>query len=251
MLGGSIVGGAMGFGLLGGLFIFPLFVQGILHFTPTETGMVLLPAGIAILLGIAFCGAAIQKGADPRVLILIGIAVFVAANWQLGHLNPQTDAGGTLLGQVLRGLGIGFLFIPVSVSAYATLKGAQIAQGTALWNLSLQMGGSIGIAILNTYVVNMTQFHRSMLVAYLFNGSGNAQERQSQLAAGLMTNGYSIPQAKAGALALMDQTIQVQSTTMAYNDAFLLIAFVFLFVIPFVFLIKKPAPGAAAPMSMH
>ena len=163
LLGGSLLGGAMGFGLVGGLFIFPLFVQGILGFTATETGVILFPAGLAILVGIGICGALIQKGFDPRILIGVGIATFMLANWDLGHLSPQSDAHSTLMGQVLRGLGIGFLFIPVSVSAYSTLKGAQIAQGTALWNLSLQLGGSLGIAALNTYVVNMTAYHRAVL----------------------------------------------------------------------------------------
>ena len=156
LLGGSLLGAAMGFGLTGGLFIFPLFVQGILGFTATETGFVLFPAGLAILFGIGVCGALIQKGVDPRLLIAFGIGVFMVANWDLGHLSPQSDANATQLGQILRGLGIGCLFIPVTVTAYSTLKGAQIAQGTALWNLSLQLGGSLGIAFLNTYVVNMT-----------------------------------------------------------------------------------------------
>ncbi len=92
LLGGSLLGAAMGFGLVGGLFIFPLFVQGILHFTATETGIVLLPAGLAILAGIVFCGTVIQKGLDPRLLIAAGLTIFMAANWELGHLSPQSDA---------------------------------------------------------------------------------------------------------------------------------------------------------------
>ncbi len=114
---------------------------------------------------------------DPRLLIAAGLTIFMAANWELGHLSPQSDGHSTLIGQVLRGLGIGFLFIPVSVTAYSTLKGAQIAQGTALWNLSLQLGGSFGIAALNTYVINMTQFHRVGLVSYLVGGSALADRQ--------------------------------------------------------------------------
>ena len=250
LLGGSLLGAAMGFGLVGGLFIFPLFVQGILHFTATETGVVLLPAGLAILAGIVFCGAVIQKGLDPRLLIAAGLTIFMAANWQLGHLSPQSDAHSTLLGQVLRGLGIGFLFIPVSVTAYSTLKGAQIAQGTALWNLSLQLGGSFGIAALNTYVLNMTQFHRVGLASALFNGNPLVSDRQAGLAQSLVGHGLGLAQAQASTLGTLEQTIQSQAQTMAYNDAFLLIGTLFAFAFPLLLLLQKPKPGAA-PVAMH
>ena len=250
LLGGSLLGGAMGFGLVGGLFIFPLFVQGILGFTATETGVILFPAGLAILVGIGICGALIQKGFDPRVLIGVGIATFMLANWDLGHLSPQSDAHSTLMGQVLRGLGIGFLFIPVSVSAYSTLKGAQIAQGTALWNLSLQLGGSLGIAALNTYVVNMTAYHRAVLAGDLFAGDTTLADRQSGLAQSLTAHGYGLAQAHSTALGMIDQVVNAQAQTMAYNNAFVLIGIAFAFFFPVILLLQKPKPGAA-PAAMH
>jgi DHA2 family multidrug resistance protein len=250
LLGGSLLGGAMGFGLVGGLFIFPLFVQGILGFTATETGVILFPAGLAILAGIAVCGALIQKGFDPRILIGVGIATFMLANWDLGHLSPQSDAHSTMLGQILRGLGIGFLFIPVSVSAYSTLKGEQIAQGTALWNLSLQLGGSLGIAALNTYVVSMTAYHRATLTGTLFSGNTTFAGRQDGLAQSLVAHGYGLAQAHATALNVIDNLVQSQAQTLAYNNAFVLIGTAFAFFFPVILLLQRPKPGAP-PVAMH
>ena len=193
LLGGSLLGGAMGFGLVGGLFIFPLFVQGILRLHGHRDGGDFVPGGAGDSARHRCCAATlIQKGVDPRLLIGVGIATFMLANWDLGHLSPQSDAHSTLMGQVLRGLGIGFLFIPVSVSAYSTLKGAQIAQGTALWNLSLQLGGSLGIAALNTYVVNMTAYHRAVLTGDLFTGDTTLAGRQDGLAQSLLAHGYGL-----------------------------------------------------------
>ncbi len=249
LLGGSLLGAGMGFGLVGGLFIFPLFVQGILGFTATETGIILFPAGLAILLGIGICGALIQKGFDPRILIAAGIAIFMLANWDLGHLSPQSDGHSTLLGQALRGLGIGFLFIPVSVTAYSTLKGADIAQGTALWNLSLQLGGSIGIAALNTYVVNMTAYHRANLVGFLYSGA-TLTDRQNGLAQTLAGHGYGLAQAHSGAIGLIDQAVQAQAMTLAYNNAFIMIGIVFAFFFPVILLLRRPKPGTPPP-AMH
>jgi len=250
LVGGSLLAGALGFGLVGGLFIFPLFVQGILGFTATETGLVLFPAGIAILAAIMVCSTLIQKGFDPRILIGIGVATFILANWHLGHLSPQSDAHSTLLGQVLRGVGIGCLFIPITVTAFSTLKGAQIAQGTALWNLALQLGGSLGIAALNTYVVNMAQFHRATLVEHLATGGAALAERQAGLTQVLVTHGYGHTQAQAAAQGVIERVVVAQSLTMAYDDAFLLIAAAFFLVFPAILLLRRPTPGAA-PVAMH
>ena len=250
LLGGSLLAGALGAGLVGGLFIFPLFVQGVLGFTATETGFILLPAGLAILAGIAVCGAAIQKGFDPRILIGMGIAIFILANWSLGHLSPQSDGHSTLLGQVLRGLGIGFLFIPLTVTAYSTLKGEQIAQGTALWNLSLQLGGSLGIAALNTYVVNMTAYHRAILTSALTSGSTSFADRQAGLASSLVAHGSGTAQAHTTALNIIDNLVQSQAQTLAYNNAFVLIGIGFAFFFPVILLLQRPKPGAP-PAAMH
>jgi len=250
LLGGSLLGAAMGFGLTGGLFIFPLFVQGILGFTATETGFVLFPAGLAILFGIGVCGALIQKGVDPRLLIAFGIGVFMVANWDLGHLSPQSDAHATQFGQILRGLGIGCLFIPVSVTAYSTLKGAQIAEGTALWNLSLQLGGSLGIAALNTYVVNMTQFHRAILTSNFKAGGLPFSERQAGLAQSLVAHGYAPEKAHTTAMSILDNLVQSQAATLAYNNAFVMIGVLFAFAFPVILILKRPAPGTPPP-PMH
>ncbi len=249
LLGGSLLGAALGFGLTGGLFIFPLFVQGILLFTPTETGIVLLPAGLAILVAIGICGSVIQKGFDPRLLIGVGLTVFIAANWELGHLSPQSDSHSVLLGQILRGLGLGFLFIPLSVTAYSTLKGEQIAQGTALWNVSLQLGGSLGIAVLNTYVVNMTAYHRADLTSFLFSGSGALVERQSGLTQSLVAHGVSLAQAPSAALTIIDNTVNAQAQTQAYDDAFLLIGMGFALMYPAILLLQRPKANAS-PVAM-
>ena len=85
---------ALGFGLYGGVFIFPLFTQSLLHFTPTETGLALMPGGLATAATALICGRLLTGArplVDPRVLIALGVAIFVVAMWKLGHLT--TNAG--------------------------------------------------------------------------------------------------------------------------------------------------------------
>lgn len=168
LAGAVLLGLVLGFGLYGGVFIYPLFAQSILGFTPTATGLALLPGGIATGVAVVFCGRVLTKGLDARILIVGGMFIYITSMWMLGHLTPQSGQSDTQAGLIVRGLGLGLVFIPITTTAFAGLQGAQIAQGAALYSLMRQLGGSFGIAVLNTYIVKMTAFHRSNLASGLF-----------------------------------------------------------------------------------
>ena len=251
LAGAVVLGLVLGFGLYGGVFIYPLFAQSILGFTPTATGLALLPGGIATAVGVVFCGRVLTKGMDARVLIVSGMFVYITSMWMLGHLTPQSGQSDTQAGLIVRGLGLGLVFIPITTVAFAGLQGAQIAQGAALYSLMRQLGGSFGIAVLNTYIVKMTAFHRSNLVSDLFVGSANLQERIAGLAGAMVGNGYSPEAAHAAALGIIDHTVQAQASTMAYNNAFILLGLSFLLALPAVLMLRKPRRGAAPAAEAH
>jgi DHA2 family multidrug resistance protein len=247
-----LLGLVLGFGLYGGVFIYPLFVQTILGFTPTATGLALLPGGIMTAVAVIFCGRVLQKGFDARILILVGMFVYMGSMWMLGHLTTQSGQSDTQAGLMVRGFGLGLVFIPISTVAFAGLRGAQIAQGSALYNLMRQLGGSFGIAVLNTYIVHMTAFHRAELVANLHPGNATFQARLNGAAGALVARGgYSFTSAQAAALHLLDRTVQAQAMTMAYNNAFILLGLTFLLALPAVLLLRRPKRGAPAPAEAH
>ena len=251
-LAGSVVLGlVLGFGLYGGTFIYPLFAQTILGFPPTATGLALLPGGIATAVAVVLCGRVLQRGFDPRILIVSGMFIYIFAMWLLGHLTTQSGQTDTQIALVVRGFGLGFVFIPIQAVAFAGLKGAQIAQGSALYNLMRQLGGSFGIAILNTYIVNMSRFHRYDIVSSLYNGNVTLDQRIAGMAGALVGRGYSPESAQMAAHGVIDRLIQAQATVMAYNNAFILLGIVSLFALPAVLLLRKPARGAAAPVEAH
>ena len=171
--------------------------------------------------------------------------IYISAMWMLGHLTPQSGQSDTQLGLLVRGLGLGLVFIPISTTAFASLKGAQIAQGAALYNLMRQLGGSFGIAILTTYVTNMTEFHRYNLVSSLYQGNGTLDQRVAGIAGGLLSKGLSPDAAHSAALALVSHTVEAQAMTMAYNNAFILLGLTFLLALPAVLLLRRPKRGAA------
>ena len=152
---------------------------------------------------------------------------------------------------MVRGFGLGLVFIPIQTVAFAGLQGAQIAQGSALYNLMRQLGGSFGIAVLNTYITNMTAYHRADIVASLYNGNQVFQDRLSGIAEGLVSSGYSQAAAQAAALRVLDRTVEAQASTMAYNNAFILLGLTFLVALPTVLMLRKPRRGAAPPAEAH
>lgn len=233
---------ALGFGLYGGIFLFPLFSQNILHFTPTLTGLTLLPGGVATGISAIICGRLVsptRQTIPPRVLILFGMTLFVLSMWDLAHLTAQSGEPDARFGLIVRGFGLGFLFTPINLAALNSLKGPEIPQGTALMNLMRQLGGSFGIAVLGTYITNMTQVHRSALVAHVNPGNPAFQHTMSTLTQVFVTRGLSVVAAQHAAIGMIAKNVQIQSTTLAYDNAFLLIGLTVVFVSPAVFVLRN------------
>src|SRR5690349_291490 len=245
---------ALGFGLYGGVFIFPLFTQTILHFTPTETGPALLPGGIASAVTALICGRLLNGPkplVDPRILIALGVAIFVAAMWDLGHLTTNAGEPDVRLALIIRGAGLGFLFTPINNVAYASLKPSEAQQAAGLINLARQLGGSFGIAILATYLTVHNQYHRVDLLTNVYPGQRLVDERVQALTANLVAHGYGPDAAHRGALALLDQQVTRQAAMLSYNDAWMLLLISFIVVAPAILMLRSHKGGGPAPGGAH
>ena len=239
----------LGFGLYGGLFIFPQFTQNVLHFSPTATGLVLLPGGLATAAAAMICGRITSMPkplVDMRILILLGMAIFTLSMWMLGHLSIASGEPDTRLALIIRGFGLGFLFTPINFVVFSSLKGPETQQASGLINLARQLGGSFGIAFLNTYIANAQAYHRVVLVSNLYPGNPLYTQSIAGAAANIVTRtGISLADAQMGAMRLIDGRVMAQAATMSYNDAFLLLGMTFVFSIPAVFLLHKPKKAQA------
>ncbi|HKG90347.1 MAG TPA: DHA2 family efflux MFS transporter permease subunit, partial [Gemmatimonadaceae bacterium] len=189
---------SLGFGLYGGVFLFPLFAQGILHFTPTETGLVMLPGGLATGFSALVCGRLLNGRRplmDARVLIAIGIGLFAISMWRMGHLTAAAGEPDVRWALIIRGFGLGMLFTPINNVAYASLHPSEAQQAAGLINLSRQLGGSFGIALLANYVTTHTQLHRVDLVSNVVVGSPATDARMQALTSGMLARGFPLEQA--------------------------------------------------------
>jgi DHA2 family multidrug resistance protein len=245
---------SLGFGLYGGTFLFPLFTQSILHFSPTETGLAMLPGGIATAMTALICGRLLNGAkplVDPRVLIWIGISLFLVSMWKLGHLTTVAGEPDVRTALFIRGLGLGFLFTPVNNVAYAALKPSEAQQAAGLINLSRQLGGSFGIALLATFVTVHTQQHRVDLVSNVVQGNPVVEQRVQMLEAGLQSRGVLPGNAHQAALKALDGQVMQQAAMLSYNDAWLLLLESFVVVAPAVLLLRRPKAGVAMPADAH
>jgi MFS transporter, DHA2 family, multidrug resistance protein len=241
---------ALGFALYGGVFIFPLFTQSILGFTPTETGLALLPGGIATGVTALICGRLLNGPkplVDPRALIAIGVVLVVWAMWRMGHLTVAAGESDVRLALIIRGAGLGMLFAPINNVAYMSLQPSEAQQAAGLINLSRQLGGSFGIAALASYVTTHTQVHRVDLLTNLYAGNPLVDQQVRAFAATLAAQGYAGDGAQRGALAILDEQVMRQAAMLSYNDAWILLLVSFVVVAPAILFLRKAKRRTSSP----
>ncbi|HEY3416794.1 MAG TPA: DHA2 family efflux MFS transporter permease subunit [Armatimonadota bacterium] len=240
---GSAFAAVLGFALFGGIFVLPVFLQNVRHLTAMQTGMAMLPGALASAAAMMIMGRIINK-VSPRTLVTIGSVGVVASSFMLATLTMDTSAHDIMLPFILRGASMGFLFLPLTMATLIGLKGRDIAEGTGLFNLARQLGGSAGIAILATFVDHRTAFHRAQLVEHINMFNPGFLLRFNQYAQGLMAKGMPLVTARQQALSLIDMGVSGQSAILAFNDTFLIAGVIFLVATPLIFLLRPNTPGA-------
>jgi MFS transporter, DHA2 family, multidrug resistance protein len=228
----------IGYGLYGSLFVFPVFVQRLLGFTALLTGEVLFPS--ALLTGIISIplGIAMQRGVSPKMLMAVGMTAFMFFCWQLGQQTLQSGASNFFWVLLLRGVALGFIFIPVTMLAVTGLHGRDIGQATGLNNMVRQLGGSFGIAITNTYVAKRVAMHRTEILSHLSPYDPAAVMRIQGMKQMLGTKTLSPVEAQNSTWKALEGIVNAQSYHLAYMDAFMLIATLFLCCLPLLLFIR-------------
>ncbi len=236
---GTVLSFILGFGLYGSTFVIPLFTQNSLGWTAFQAGLMLVPSSIATGLMMPIVGRAIQKGVSQKYLIAIGFSAFFGFSlWAYTVITPFTGEGDFFWMLMLRGIGLGFLFVPTTTLALSSLKGKEIGQGAAFTGMVRQLGGSFGIALISTYISRKSVQHRSDLANHISPYDLDAQQRLAGMKANFLANGSAIDQASMQANKLMDVMVTRQAMLLTYMDVFLGIGIFFLICVPFVLMLK-------------
>ena len=214
----------------------------------------MLPGGLMTALAAVTCGVLLNGAkpkADARLLILIGMSLMLWSMWDLGHLTSVAGEADARYALIIRGAALGLLFTPINNVAFGSLKPSEAQQASGLINLSRQLGGSLGIAVLGNYLTKHVQFHRVDLVQNIYAGNPAYESRIQGLVALLMSKGESMLDAQREALRILEGQVMRQATMLAYNDAWLFILLSFLCVIPAVFALRRRRAGPAVAVDAH
>ncbi|WP_162127702.1 MDR family MFS transporter [Flavobacterium phycosphaerae] len=249
---GVVMSFIMGFGLYGSTFIIPIYTQSILGWTATDAGLLLVPSSITVAFMMPMIGKLIQRGVPQTYLVAMGfLAFFIFTYWMQNMMTPDTGEEHMFWPLIIRGLGLGLLFVPITTLSLSALKGKSIGEGAAFTGMMRQLGGSFGIAIITTFLARFGQEHRVNLIAHLDMTKVNVQDRIHALQRGFMAKGFSPEVALQKAYKVLDFGVTKQSTVLSYMDVFLYLGVLFLICIPFILLIKKGKNKVDVSEAMH
>ena len=235
-----------GLGLYTTIYLTPVFSQRLLGFTPTQSGLLLLPGSLVALAALMLTGKLLQKGVSPATIVAVGFVLFIYFNWQMGHMSLDTSAHTISMTLISRAIGIALLTVPLSSLAVSSLKPADIPQGTALNNMMRQLGGSFGISIVNTYSARRTELHRTDMLANINDINPQVHDRIIHYTSYFLDKGKTLFDAQHLAVKAIDVAVVKQSTLLSYLDSYLLIGLMFAVTLPLLLFVIKRGKGKTA-----
>ena len=228
-LAASVVAFILGMGLFGSTYLIPLFVQMVQGYSPTESGLLLMPAGLVLGVVMPLAGRFADR-LPPYQFIMAGLAVFGLSCLLMADVGVSTDfwdfAGWIVLGRV----GLGLILPSLNSGALRLLDVAHMAQGAGAINFSRQLGGALGVSLLSVYLERQTELYAQAFNA-LQQGTHAAADALDIVSFMLVRSGQLDNVAQAlrppQAYRFFSEMIAAQARTMGFRESFLLVAVVF------------------------
>lgn len=238
---GSLFSFVMGIGLYGLTYLYPLYLGRIRGYDSLMIGETMFVSGLAMFLTAPVAGFLAGR-LDARVMMTIGFTGFAAGTWTMSQLTADWDFWELLVPQILRGCSLMLCMVPINNIALGTLPPARIRNASGLFNLTRNLGGAVGLAVINTILTQRQDLHYARLAEHIEWGNPEAVDRLNNMTANF--NAYGLDGATA-AVKQLAQMVQQQAVIMSFIDVFLILTALFLAMIFGVLMIKKPE-GAGA-----
>src|SRR5207253_8332287 len=216
---GVVFGGVLGICLYATVFVLPVYLQTLQNFTAEQTGFVILPGALASAFTMAVMGRFTGRF-DGRLSILAGVSIFALSMWKHAHFTTQSGMADFFWPLIFRGVGLGLIFVPLTNLALADLPMSRIPNGTGLFNLMRQLGGSVGIAISATLVQRFQQIHRADLIANVTQYGEATRARLAGIVATLVAKGTPPALAEGKALRILDLQVTRQALMLSFDQLF-------------------------------
>jgi DHA2 family multidrug resistance protein len=231
----------LGMVLFGSTVLIPQFLQVLMGYTAERAGMALSPAGFLMMFMMPVAGRIVSKGRiDARLLVSIGYAITALGLYNLTRLDLETSFGTIVLWRMFQVSGLAFVFIPISTLNYIGVPYNKNNQISSFSNFSRNLGGSVGTAMLTTFLQRTQQVHQSALGANVVAGSQRYTEFIDTTKQALMQMGQSSDQASQTAMGHAYQVLLQQASMLSYMNAFWVLSVIIACLVPLPFIMKKP-----------
>jgi MFS transporter, DHA2 family, multidrug resistance protein len=247
---GSFVSGALGFLLYGSLIVLPILLQTLLGYSPVQAGLAMAPRGLGSMITMPLIGYATDK-VDARRLLFAGFAIGAFTMFWLSRLSLDAGYWDFFWPQFVQGWALGLLFIPLTTLTMAPVRREEMGNASSAFNMVRNLGSSIGIAVLSTFMARSAYRHHELLAAHFDRYDRSSRAMLDRFAERWIQQGADPVEAMTRAGASVAGIIGRQAQLLSYLDAFQLLGIVYLLMLPLVFVLRFKrlhAPGEGGPI---
>ncbi|HXJ04507.1 MAG TPA: DHA2 family efflux MFS transporter permease subunit [Candidatus Acidoferrum sp.] len=239
----------LGVGLYGTTVLIPLILQTLLGYPAIRAGLAMAPRGLGSFIAMPVVGMIMSKF-DPRKMLALGMVVCGITLFQISRLNLNAGFWDFCWPQFYMGLSLGLIFVPLTTISMAPIRKENMGNATSLFNLVRNLGGSIGISAVSTMQTRFQQRNINQLGAHVTPYNASARKMMNSLQGMFMSRGSDIATAAHQSRAAMFGLVERQASMLAYNSIFLILAGLFLLMLPFIFLMRRPQ-SRGGPLALH
>jgi MFS transporter, DHA2 family, multidrug resistance protein len=239
----------LGVGLYGTTVLIPLVLQTLLGYPALRAGIAMAPRGLGSFIAMPVVGLIMAKF-DPRKLLIAGMLICATTLWQFSRLNLQAGYWDYFWPQFEMGLALGLVFVPLTTITMASISKETMGNATSLFNLVRNLGGSVGISAVNTVQIRREQANLNILGSHVNPYDSTSRQMLSGLQRMFMSQSGDMVAAAHQARETVFRMVQHQASMLAYNTVFRLLAGLFLLLVPFIFLMRRPE-SKSGPVALH
>jgi DHA2 family multidrug resistance protein len=236
----TVMNFVLGFILFGSVFIYPIYMQRFLGFTAQMSGAMFIPGALLSGMLMPLVGGMLSKGTPPKYMItggflITGIFVF----WSSFIFTSNTGTEAMFWPLMVRGLGLAFIFVPLSGLTLGGLNGKDVGQASGISNMIRQIGGSMSVAIIGVLNETLSAEHRANILEHVTPDNPLVNERLNAMKMGLMSATSDAEKAAQQALAFLDYNINKQAAILSYIDIFQYMTVFIILAVPLVLFAKN------------
>ncbi|MFL6816504.1 MAG: DHA2 family efflux MFS transporter permease subunit [Bradyrhizobium sp.] len=239
---GCLISFCVGIGLYGLTYMYPRYLAEVRGYSALMIGETMFVSGITMFITAPIVGRLMQR-VDLRLIIATGLIIFALGSYQMTWITREYDFYELLVPQILRGIGMMLAMVPTNTIALGTLPPDRVKNASGLFNLTRNLGGAVGLAVINQVLNERTDLHIARLHERVTWGNASATETLNMLTQRLQGMG----DAALMAMKQLSQIVHRQAVVMGYGDAFFMLTLFYFGLSVLVLLLKKPVSASTEP----